>query len=60
MYKVLVFMESEIFKMEGELNQYKDYDFIASWTTNTKLIMILKERPKAGRPSTKKEILTEE
>jgi len=59
MYKVLVFMENEIFKMEESLNQYKGHDFVSSWTTNNKIVIILKERPKAGRPSTK-EVTSEE
>ena len=59
MYKVLVFMENQISQMEESLNQYKGHDFVSSWTTNNKMVIILKERPKAGRPSTK-EVATEE
>jgi hypothetical protein len=58
MYKVLAFLESEIYKIEEELNQYKGYDFVASWTTNTKLVIILKKKAEAGRP--KKEVVAEE
>jgi len=59
MYKVLVFVESEVQKVEVELNSYKGWDFVHAWSTsNGRLVVILKSPATRGRP--KKDETSEE
>jgi hypothetical protein len=56
MFKVLVFLESDLPRMEDELNKYKGWDFAHAWSTsNNRIVVLLKERAKPGRPVTKEE-----
>jgi len=56
MFKVLVFLESDLPKMEDELNKFKAWDLVHAWaTTNNRMVIILKEKARAGRPSSKEE-----
>lgn len=56
MIKILVFMEADISRMEGEINQHMDkYEIAHAWSTGARLVIILKERAKVGRPAKTKE-----
>jgi len=51
MFKVLVFTEAEVYKMEDVMNQYSGWSVEATWVTNSgKLVLILRQLAKAGRP----------
>jgi hypothetical protein len=51
MFKILVFMESDLARIEPELNQYADeFEIAYVWSTNIRLVFILKEKAKRGRP----------
>ena len=56
MVKVLAFLEASLPTIEPELNKYMDeYNIVYVWSTGARLIFILQEKPKRGRPVTKED-----
>lgn len=56
MIKVMAFLEADLPRIETELNPYMDkYEIIYVFHTASRLVFILRERPKRGRPLGKKE-----
>jgi hypothetical protein len=51
MIKILVFMESDLARIESEINKYMDkYKIEYVWSTNVRIVFVLKEKDKRGRP----------
>ena len=51
MIKLLAFLEADLPRVENEVNKYMDkYDLVYVHSTGSRLIFILKEKPKRGRP----------
>jgi len=56
MIKVVVFLESDIARIEPELNRIlSGFDILHVWNTNNRLVFILKEKAQRGRPVKKDE-----
>jgi hypothetical protein len=51
MIKVLAFLEAALPTIEPTLNEYMGkYDIVYVWSTGSRVIFILQEKPKRGRP----------
>lgn len=51
MIKILAFLEADLPRIEAEINPYMtDYQIAYVWNTGARLVFILQEKPKRGRP----------